>query len=192
MSVSVGLMGGIFRRSVLVNKAMGYLIGCGVFVVLMVLGAYIRIPLYFTPVPITLQTLFVLLSGAILGRRWGTYSQLTYLFLGSCGLPIFQGYGAGLAHVFGPTGGYLIGFVFAAYLVGYLLSQYKGSGMFKVFTTMALGLLVIYTCGVTWLKLILGIKVSQALILGFYPFLPGAAIKLIAASSIYMGLKSKF
>ena len=184
-------VGNILGRTIVKTRAANLVIGCGVFVVLMVLGAYIRIPLFFTPVPITLQTFFVLLSGAMLGRRWGSLSQAAYLFLGACGLPVFQGYGAGLSHIFGPTGGYLAGFVFASYLVGYFLRGDKSAGMFKALASMAGGLILIYAFGITWLKFILGIDLSAAFILGLYPFLPGAVVKLIAASSIYMSFRGR-
>ena len=95
-------------------------IGCVFFVALMSLGAYVRIPVFFTPVPITLQTLFVVLSGAMLGKKWGMASQAIYISLGAIGLPVFQGYGYGMGHILGPTGGYLAGFVLASYVVGSL------------------------------------------------------------------------
>ena len=188
MNIELSL-GNILEKTTIRNRTTNLAIGCGVFVILMVLGAYVRIPLFFTPVPITLQTFFVLLAGAMLGRKWGALSQLTYLFLGLSGLPVFQGYGAGAAHIFGPTGGYLIGFVFASYVVGYLLQQRKDAGIFRILASMAVGLVVIYAFGITWLKLLLGTDLSTAFILGLYPFLPGAVVKLIAASSLYMSLQ---
>ena len=179
------------NRTIIKSKTLDLAIGCGAFVVLMVLGAYVRIPLLFTPVPITLQTFFVLLAGAMLGRRWGALSQMGYIFLGFLGLPVFQGYGAGPAHILGSTGGYIVGFMPAAYLVGCLLNEDKEAGIFRVLMSMALGLAVIYAFGITRLKLILNIDLSTALVLGLYPFLPGAAVKLIAASSIYMSLRRR-
>ncbi len=174
-------------KTIVKNRTASLAIGCGIFVILMVLGAYIRIPLFFTPVPITLQTFFVLLSGAMLGRKWGTLSQISYLLLGAFGLPVFQGYGAGAAHIFGPTGGYLFGFVCASYLIGYFLHRDESAGIFKILVSMTMGLIVIYAFGIMHLKLLLGVDLSTAFILGLYPFLPGAAVKLIAASSIIYG-----
>ena len=182
----------ILGKTVIKNKTVSQAIGCGVFVVLIVLGAYVRIPLFFTPVPITLQTFFVLLSGAMLGRKWGAISQAVYLSIGACGLPVFQGYGAGAAHIFGPTGGYLLGFVLASYLVGYFLGEDKKNSAFKVSASMAGGLILIYSLGIIWLKLLLKIDLSTAFMLGLYPFLPGAVVKLIAASSIYMGISKSY
>jgi biotin transport system substrate-specific component len=83
------------------------------------MGAYIMIPL--PPVPITLQTLFVVLAGALLGGRLGALSQVVYLLLGIIGLPVFHGGKGGLGILLGPTGGYLVGFIAAAYVVGKLI-----------------------------------------------------------------------
>ena len=182
----------ILGKTVIKSKTVSRAIGCGVFIVLMILGAYIRMPLFFTPVPVTLQTFFVLLSGAMLGRRWGSLSQAAYLSIGALGLPVFQGYGGGLSHIFGPTGGYLLGFIPASYLVGYLLSGDKKMSAFKVSASMAGGLILIYTLGIIWLKLLLNIGLSTAFMLGLYPFLPGAVVKLIAASSIYMSISKSY
>ncbi len=158
----------------------------------MAIGAYVRIPLFFTPVPITLQTFFVLLSGAVLGRKFGAVSQAVYICIGAFGLPVFQGYGYGMTHILGPTGGYLLGFIPASYAVGYLMKN-KGCGeeMSRIFFAMITGLLVIYLFGVIWLKLFLGAGLSASLMLGLYPFLPGEVLKVIAALYVYMGLRSR-
>ncbi len=179
-----------WRRPFIVGRTAIYATGCGLFVVLMILGAYVRIPLFFTPVPITLQTFFVLLAGAMLGRRWGAASQIIYLLLGATGLPVFQGYGAGIAHILGPTGGYLAGFMCAAYIVGYMLHEKEEKNLSKIIGSMAVGLAIIYVLGTAYLKMILGIRYPQALLLGFYPFLPGAVIKLVAASFVYKHIRN--
>src|SRR5688500_4177696 len=90
------------------------------FALLTALGAYAAVPLPFTPVPVSLQTLFVTLAGVLLGPTLGAASQITYLVAGAMGAPVFAGAGAGLPHLFGPTGGYLIAFPVAAYLSGQL------------------------------------------------------------------------
>lgn len=181
-----------FRGEIVANKTVEKIISCSIFVILTAIGAYIRIPLFFTPVPITLQTFVVLLSGAVLGRKLGPLSQIAYISLGAFGLPVFQGYGYGISHIFGPTGGYLFGFVAASYIAGYLLKDRNtGKGMTKIFLTMIMALTVIYFFGVAWLKLFLGTSLSSALILGLYPFIPGEVIKIIAASCIYENLKSR-
>lgn len=152
------------------------------FVVMTALGAHVRIPLPFSPVPITLQTFFVLLCGATLGRKFGTLAQGGYVGLGVLGIPLFQGYGAGLLHLAGPTGGYLIGFIAAPFIVGSLIKR-------NVVFAMSLGLSVIYVCGVSWLMLGYKFDFSNAVYLGFIPFIPGAVCKLIAASWIYSKIR---
>lgn len=171
------------QREIVIDKTTEKIIGCSIFVILTAIGAYIRIPLFFTPVPITLQTFVVLLSGAVMGRRLGPLSQVIYISLGALGLPVFQGYGYGVFHILGPTGGYLFGFILASYIVALLAKN--------VFLAMTAGLAIIYFFGVAWLKLFLGTSLSSALVLGLYPFIPGEVIKVIAASYIYKGLKSR-
>jgi len=142
--------------------------------------AQVVIPLPFTPVPITGQTFAVLLVGAVLGSRRGAASLLLYLFEGSLGLPVFAGGVGGLVHFLGPTGGYLLGFIAAAYLVGRLAER----GMDHRFHTAVLiflaGEAAIYLCGVTWLSFYLGLP--KAIVAGLLPFIVGDALKLVAAA----------
>jgi len=152
------------------------------FVIMTALGAYIRIPLAFTPVPITLQTFFVILSGAILGRRLGLFAQASYVMLGVLGLPIFQGYNAGVFYLAGPTGGYLLGFIAAAYVTGFLARK-------NVVLAMSAGLFTIYALGVLWLAVGFGTGFKSAVLLGFVPFIPGAFLKLVMASLVYAKIK---
>ncbi len=96
---------------------------CALFAALTGVGALIAIPLPFTPVPITLQTFFIFLAGALLGKYLGALSQLIYLLLGVVGLPVFAKGSSGIGALLGPSGGYLVGFIPAAFLVGYLLER---------------------------------------------------------------------
>ena len=144
--------------------------------------AQVRIPLPLTPVPITGQTFAVLLVGAVLGSERGAFSLILYLVEGGLGLPFFAGGAGGLTHVFGPTGGYLLGFIAAAYLVGRLAE----SGLDRRFRTSVLiflaGEAIIYLFGVTWLGFFIGFQ--QALAAGLLPFLPGDLFKLLAAALV--------
>jgi biotin transport system substrate-specific component len=167
------------------------LIGVATFTTLTALGAFVWIPLPFTPVPITLQTFFVLLGGAILGRRSGALSQLLYLGLGSLGLPIFAGISGGLSRLVGPTGGYLWGFVLAAYLVGRMAKK-KEWTLWSLMLIMGVGEAIILFLGTLWLAWILRIGIGQALYLGLIPFLPGDVLKLLGAASICYSIQSKF
>jgi biotin transport system substrate-specific component len=104
-----------YNKEFISSKKAVAAIGVTFFVLATALSAYVRIPVPGSPVPITLQTFFVLLAGAVLGRKLGAASQIGYVILGAVGLPIFQGAGYGIAYLFGPTGGYLMGFAAAAY-----------------------------------------------------------------------------
>lgn len=143
------------------------------------LSAQVAIPLPFTPVPITMQTLTVLLTGMLLGSRLGVATLVAYLVEGVIGLPVFTQWGAGIGHLVGPTGGYLIGFVFAAGLVGFLAERGWDRRWWTTLLAMVLGNLVIYAFGVGWLSTFLGL--GAALAKGMLPFLVGDAIKIALA-----------
>jgi biotin transport system substrate-specific component len=142
--------------------------------------ARIAIPLPFTPVPITGQTLGVLLVGAALGSKRGAASMLAYLAEGSVGLPVFAGGAAGPAVLVGPTGGYLFGFVLAAWLVGRLSERSLDRRASTALPAFAAGHLAIFACGVSWLAVFVGWR--SALVGGLLPFIPGAAIKTALAA----------
>lgn len=164
--------------------------GVAAFVILTALGAFVRIPLPFTPVPITLQTFFVLLSGAFLGRRLGVFSQISYIFLGALGLPIFAAAGSGLLYLFGPTGGYLFGFVFASFLAG-RLTGYCKNNFFLTVIVFCLADFLLLSCGVIWLKVLFGYSFGKLFTIGFLPFVAGDSLKALAAAAIYLRLKGR-
>ncbi len=164
------------RKSALVYDLS--LVLCGSW--LIALSAQIVIPLPFSPVPITAQTFAVLLVGALGGRRLGSLSVAAYLAQGAAGLPIFAGGTSGLGRLLGPTGGYLLGFLAAAYLVGYLAERGWTVQVGKTLLAMALGNALIYLCGLPVLALFLGF--DKALTAGFYPFLVGDGIKILLAT----------
>jgi len=173
----------IFTREMVFPKIISDIMGVSIFVILTSLGAFVRIPLPFTPVPITLQTLFVLLSGVILGSKLGGISQFSYLFLGALGLPIFAGASGGLPYLVGPTGGYIIGFVLAACITGKIARKLKNN-LFHIILAMSLGTVVIYLAGGLGLACILKIGIREIFYLGIAPFIPGDIIKLITAALI--------
>lgn len=144
-------------------------------------GAYMAVPL--GPVPIVLQNMFVLLTGVLLGSRWGLASVAVYLLAGVCGLPVFAGGTGGLGRILGPTGGYLLGYLPVVFLVGAITERLPKRAAWDV-TAMVLGALVIYACGVPWLKAVTGMAWSKALAAGVLPFLPGDALKIAAAALI--------
>ncbi|HET9581867.1 MAG TPA: biotin transporter BioY [Gemmatimonadota bacterium] len=155
--------------------------GIAAFVVLTAIGAFVRIPLPFTPVPITLQTFFVLASGIYLGGRDAALSQIMYLALGIVGLPVFAG-SSGLAHAIGPTGGFLLAFPVAAGLVGRFVRP--GDRLAKAAAVLLAADAVIFALGATWLALAMGIGPGRALALAVLPFLPGTVVKTGAALAL--------
>ncbi len=158
------------------------------FSLFMVLAAYIRIPLFFTPVPLTLQTLVVYL-GIVVLRRKAVFSQSLYMLLGISGLSVFANGGAGVLYLFGPTGGYLIGFLLASLIFPYLLPEkFTFPKVLLFFTSCAC---LIYFCGLSWLILMHRFSLSAALVSGFYPFLPGAAIKIAIASLFTLKMEAQ-
>ena len=146
------------------------------FAIATALSAHVRIPLPFTPVPITLQTLVVLLAGLTLGAGGGAASQTLYLGAGLAGLPVFA---AGAGAVFGPTGGYLIGFALAAAVAGAIARRREDAA--GIALGFAAGTVVIYACGVTWLCALTHQPVAGVVAVGVLPFLAGDALKLVAA-----------
>jgi len=148
------------------------------FSLLTALLAQVRIPLPFTPVPLTGQTFAVLLAGAALGSRRGFLSQALYLAAGAVGLPVFAGGGATVAYLLGPTGGYLWSFPLAAALLGWLVERGAGRRVW----TLALGLVLsdalILTVGALWLHGIFGVASRQAWLQGLYPFVAGDVLKV--------------
>ncbi len=175
----------VINRPLPLSKRACEVLGVAVFISLTFLGAYLRIYLPFTPVPITLQTLFVLLSGAVLGRRLGAISQAGYIILGSLGLPIFAGATGGILYLLGPTGGYLIGFMAASYIVGGMISMKKELTFRWTVLAMLTGLAVVYLSGASWLSFVTKSSFSQTFVLGVLPFIPGAVVKLLAGAIIF-------
>lgn len=149
------------------------------FTALTTLGAYIYIPLPFTPVPITLQVFFVLLSGLYLGSFNGFLSQFLYILLGILGLPVFARANAGINVLLGPTGGYLIAFPFASFIMGKFLNPpFK---KLNVLIISLISLLIIYTFGVIGLSIFFSFKkpFHSLLIMGVLPFIPGDILKIM-------------
>lgn len=150
---------------------------------LFALSARVSMPLGFTPVPITLQTLVVMLVGAALGSRRGALAALLYLAEGATGLPVFAS-GGGLLYLLGPTAGYLWSYPIAAFVVGWLCER----GLDRSFATSLLAMLpgsiIIYLIGVPWLAFVVHLSLGQALIAGLLPFIPGDIIKVIIAAAL--------
>lgn len=144
------------------------------------LAAQIQIRLFFTPVPITGQTFAFLLSGLLLGSQRGAASQLLYLLGGSLGLPVFAGHSAGLAVLVGPSGGYLVGGLAASFVVGLLAERGYDRHIGRALLAMLVGEICIYVPGL--LNLSRFVPLHALALEGFWPFLPGDALKALCAA----------
>ncbi len=163
------------------------LILISLFAGLTAIGAWLRIPIQ--PVPVTLQIFFTLMAGAVLGSIAGALSQLIYLFIGFLGIPVFAGGAVGFAALFGPTGGYLIGFVLAAYCIGFLIERLNLSSFLSLFLSMMVGLVLIYILGAAQLMVILKITAIRAFTVGILPFILLDLIKALLASLVAYRLR---
>ena len=156
------------------------------FALLTALAAQIEIPLGFTPVPLTGQTFAVLLSGAVLGMRRGSLSQLVYWFAGLVGLPFYSGGAGGWEKGTGATMGYLVGFIVAAGAIGYLAEKKHDRNFATSLPAMLLGSTIIYAFGATWLSIHLNMPLANgdqnAISLGVAPFLVGDLLKALVAA----------
>lgn len=143
--------------------------------------AQLHIPLPL--VPITGQTLAIGLAATILGSRYGTLSVLIYLFIGSVGIPVFAEASGGIHHIFGPTGGYLIGFIPTAFIIGYYVEK---TSFTVVQATVAnlIGMIITLVIGTAWLKIAASLSWSAAILAGFTPFLVVGVIKGVLAAWI--------
>lgn len=150
---------------------------------LIALCAQVEVPL--RPVPVTLQTLAVLLVGAALGARRGLAAVVAYLLAGALGLPVLSGGAGGVLKVLGPTGGYLLGFALAAFAVGFLVERFAlDRRVLGAVAAMLLGNAVIYACGLPWLAVVTGLRGDALLAAGLAPFLLGDGLKLAVAALV--------
>ncbi|MCK4777412.1 MAG: biotin transporter BioY [Actinomycetia bacterium] len=166
------------------------LILTGLFGSFIAFGAIITVPLPLTPVPVTLQVFFICLVSALLGARIALYSVSIYLVLGFIGLPVFAGGKSGIGILFGPTGGYLYGFLFAGFIMGLLIERKKNAGYVFSFLSMLIGIAIIYMFGSVHLMLVAKLDVFSALISGVIPFILPDIIKAIIATYLSIYLKS--
>ena len=173
------MLGGRFvPASLSMSAAKAFLVVIGS--MLLAASAQFKIPLY--PVPVTGQTLVVLLIGMTYGARLGGVTVAAYLFQGAVGLPVFAGGAFGIATLFGVTGGYLFGFLAAAVAMGKLAERGMGRTVTSTVIAMLIGNLVIYLMGATWLGSFIGFE--KAVAVGVVPFLYGDVAKLIVAAGL--------
>ncbi|MDR3375003.1 MAG: biotin transporter BioY [Ancalomicrobiaceae bacterium] len=166
-----------------VERVTRFVVLAAVGTVLLWAAAKVQVP--FFPVPATLTTLVVVLIGAFYGSRLGAATILAYLTEGLAGLPVFAGTpekGIGLAYMVGPTGGYLIGYVAAAFLVGLLVERGWGRSIVAMIGAVFAGNVALYAAGIAWLGYLIGF--DKAITYGLVPFLAADALKILIAAAI--------
>ncbi len=186
------------NQAVYQRSTISYMLLAALLAAVCAVCSWISIPLPFTPVPINLGTLAVFLAGGILGWKYGSISVLVFVLLGAAGLPVFHGFTGGMGIITGPTGGYIVGYIVAAFLTGIMIDTYFRShrtGENKAVTytvlalAMALGLFACYVMGTAWFMHISGTGLKASLLMCVVPFLIGDAIKIVAASILVRKLR---
>lgn len=169
---------------------------CGLFAALTTVCAWISIPLGFTPVPVNLATLAVFLSGALLGPKYGPVSQIVYTLAGAVGIPVFAQFKGGFGVLAGPTGGYIIGYIVASLITGLLIVVLLREGdksravSISVYVfAMICGLAACYALGTVWFMISTHTGLAASMAMCVIPFLPGDALKIIAATLLARRLK---
>lgn len=162
----------------------------GLSAALIAVCSWISIPL---TVPITLQTMGVCLIASLFGMKRGTFATVVYIILGAIGVPVFQGFTAGIGIIGGPTGGYIIGFIFTALIVGFVSDKFKGK-LVPLIISMVIGILVCYAFGTGWFAFVYakqGTPATLGTILGWcvIPFLIPDAVKIVVAAILTNRLK---
>ena len=143
----------------------------------------LSIPLPFSPVPISLTNFAIFLAIFVLGMKNGTISFIIYLLLGAVGVPVFSSFRGGLQVLAGPTGGYLIGFIFLALIMGFALDHFDRK-LVPTIIGMIIGMAVCYAFGTIWLAKLLSLSFKEGLMMGVIPYLAGDAAKIIIAAIV--------
>lgn len=143
----------------------------------------LSIPLPFSPVPISLTNFAIFLAIFVLGMKSGTISFIIYLLLGAVGVPVFSSFRGGLQVLAGPTGGYLIGFIFLALIMGFALDHFNRK-LVPTIIGMIIGMAVCYAFGTVWLAKLLSLSFKEGLMMGVIPYLAGDAAKIIIAAIV--------
>jgi biotin transport system substrate-specific component len=174
-------------QDVVVDHRARAAVGVVAFTLAITFGAQVAVPLPFTPVPITLQTLFVVLGGVVLGPRLGALAAGAYVLVGASGAPVFSNGAGGLPWLFGPTGGYLLAAPLAALVAG--AAAGRNGGALRTLAGLTLGVLTMYAGGVVQLQALTGASWAAVLALGVTPFVAGDALKVFAALWIVRGTR---
>lgn len=166
-----------------------YLALCGLFAAFTAICSYINIPLGFTPIPMNLATLAVFMAGGLLGKKYGAVSILVYVLMGAAGLPVFAGFQAGIGVLAGPTGGFLVGYIAASFIVGFI-TENRSNRLVISMAAMTAGLIVCYALGTLWFMFVTGSSFIPAIAACVIPFIPGDIIKICAGAFLISRLRS--
>lgn len=183
-------MEAVFNKELVLDKGISRILALFFAVIFLSLGAFVRVPLFFTPVPLTLQTFFVLLFAGLLGGRMSTTALLSYLFLGAAGLPVFSQAASGLSYFLSPTAGYLCGFLLASIFIAKFI-KYTKDNFLRVILLFSIADVIILFSGAIWLKIVLQVSLFNAFIMGFFPFVAGDILKILTAALLYLKLKPR-
>jgi len=162
---------------------------CALFAALTAVLSQLSIPV--GPVPINLATLSVVIAGAVLGARYGALSQFVYVLLGAVGMPVFAAFSGGIHVIVGPTGGYILGYIAAAWLVG-LISKRLGEKNLNLIVSMTAGAASWYLLGTVWFMIVTNTGLWTSLTLCVFPFLIGDAAKIAIAVTVVPQLRKVF
>lgn len=166
-------------HEVIEDRRVRAVMGVVVFVMATAFGAQVAVVLRWTPVPITMQTLFVILSGVVLGPRLGAVSMVAYVGIGALGAPVFANAGAGIPWLLGPTGGYLLAAPAASFVAGFVCGRERGT--LRMMAGLTLGVATMYVGGVSQLMIVTPQSFAEVLAMGVVPFLVGDASKILLA-----------
>ena len=179
---------GRFALDVSSEQTLRWTIGGLAFLLAMSASAYVAVPVPWSPVPMTLQTLVVILAGAMLGPIGGASAMATYVALGAAGLPVFSAGHAGLVWLAGPTGGYLMAFPAAALIVGLIVTH--GASKPRVLLGFVAGTVAIFLGGISQLWILTGQDASGLVAMGVAPFIGGAVVKILLAMVILQAYRT--
>ncbi len=183
---------GVLQKRSSLRVAVGRGLAVGVFVALLSIASLVKVPLPFTPVPVTLQVLVVALAAGLLGPGRGSAAVLLYVVLGAAGAPVFANAGAGFLYMAGPTGGYLLGFLGAAWIIGVLREAFPSKKISIIFFQMAAGVAVVYLLGGCWLSVGWGWAAPRIWTLAIAPFVGADIAKVFLAALIVKGVGEKW
>lgn len=166
------------------------IVAIGLMAALICIAGPIAVPLPFTPVPISLTNFAIYIACGIVGTKKGTMSTIVFLLLGAVGLPVFAGFSGGVSKLAGPTGGYLIGFIFCAVITGLFADMFENK-IYMYPVGMVIGTAITYLFGTVWLSMQLHLSFTQGLMMGVIPYLPGDTIKIILATLIAYEVRTR-